>query len=76
MGGTVFMIYVFTHNPCKTYRTERFCTLVDHNIVLSVETDGDGGESKTCYNIGVCKKKNQCRYLSRDKPADEIIFKY
>ena len=57
------MIQAFLNNPCKTYRTERFCAFVDHNIVLSVETNGDGSESKTCHDIHTCKKKNQCRYL-------------
>ena len=50
-------------NPFNTYKTVRFCTLVDHNIVLSVETDNDGSEQKICQDINACKKKNQCRYF-------------
>jgi len=58
------MIEVFPVDSVKNvYTTVRFCALVDHNIVLSVETRGDGSEQKICQDIHACKKKNQCRYL-------------
>ena len=53
----------FTDNSKCTYKTERFCTAVDHNIVLSVETGHDGSEHKICQNITSCQKKQKCRYL-------------
>jgi len=56
----------FDHH-CKTYKTERFCTLVDHNIILSVEAKSDGSEKKTCQYINSCKKKDQCRYVTKHK---------
>ena len=67
------MIEIFSadsSNSCNsfyTYRTVRFCALVDHNIVLSVETRNDGSEHKICQDFNACKKKNQCRYLSKPK---------
>ena len=54
-------------NMCKTYRTERFCTLLDRNIVLSVETRGDGSEWKTCQDINICKNKSDCKYKNDKK---------
>ena len=45
-----------------SYRTERFCSVADRNIVLSVENQNDGSEKKTCHNDAKCKKKNQCKY--------------
>ena len=47
----------------KSYRTERFCSVADHNIILSVESRIDGSEKKTCHNINECAKKHKCRYL-------------
>ena len=46
----------------NSYKTERFCSVADRNVVLSVESRKDGSEKKTCYNNNQCKKKNQCRY--------------
>ena len=46
----------------NTHKTERFCALVDHNIMLFVETLSDGSEKKTCQHFKECEKKNKCRY--------------
>ena len=46
----------------RTYRTERFCALVDRNIILCIETLSDGSERKMCQEFKECEKKNQCRY--------------
>jgi len=67
------MIEIFSNNSgdsnnlFNTYKTVRFCALVDHNIVLSVETHNDGSEHKICQDLNACKKKNQCRYLPKPK---------
>ena len=46
----------------KIYKTERFCALVDHNVILCVETLSDGSEHKICQDFKECEKKNKCRY--------------
>ena len=57
----------FPDNSRETYKTERFCVAVDHNIVLSIETSRDGNEHKICQNINSCLKKHKCRYLLPEK---------
>jgi len=52
-------------NSFSAYKTVRFCALADHNIILSVETRGDGSEEKICQDINACKNKRKCRYLSK-----------
>jgi len=64
---TVNMDKLFPDNPRYAYKTERFCTAVDHNIVVSVEICRDGNEYKTCQNVNSCRKKQKCRYLSQEK---------
>jgi len=67
------MIEIFSVNSgnssdsFNTYKTVRFCALVDHNVILSIETQNDGKERKICNDINACKKKNQCRYFSNEK---------
>jgi len=70
------MVNIFTDkldkcdNHYKAYKTERFCTLVDHNIIFSVETGSDGSENKTCQSINSCKKKRQCKHLQKHKSSE------
>jgi len=56
---------IHSNHSLKTYKTVRFCALVDHNIILSIEVNGDGGEQKICQDINECKNKEQCRYLKK-----------
>ncbi|MCL1859729.1 MAG: hypothetical protein FWF92_10930 [Oscillospiraceae bacterium] len=69
------MIEIFSDNSnnsgnlFNTYKTVRFCALVDHNIILSVETHNDGSEHKICQDISACKKKNQCGYFLKKNAA-------
>ena len=49
-------------NSGKSYKAERFCVSVDHNIILFVEPNSDGTECKICNNSDTCEKKKQCIY--------------
>ena len=67
------MIKTLSNCVCKTHKTERFCALVDQNIILCVETLGDGSEQRTCQYFKDCDKNNKCRYSkSNYSPADII----
>ena len=61
------MLEIFSDNSYKTYKTERFCNLADQNIMLSVETCSDGSEKKVCQDFDICKNKDKCRYLYKNK---------
>ncbi|MCL2095779.1 MAG: hypothetical protein FWH10_02610 [Oscillospiraceae bacterium] len=63
------MIEIMSGVSGNDYKTERFCSLADRNIVLFVETQSDGSEKKTCYNINKCDKRNFCRYLTKSAGA-------
>ena len=68
------MIEIFMDNAGSsgktTYKTERFCTLLDRNIILSVEMHSDGSELKICHDINACKNKEQCRYFAKPKSGE------
>ena len=44
---------------------ERFCPVLDKNVIVSVQYQNGADDVKSCFNYENCKKKDSCKIIKR-----------